>query len=82
MESYIANTKAFLGIIQASLTDEEFKKSCEAGEKMFTAFSSISNEHELNMREVLNAALSVTVGVLQVLEEQLNEKKGEGKDEL
>lgn len=75
MESYIANTQAFLGIVQATISDSEFKRSCEAGEKMYEAFSTIANEYGLNMREMLNAVLSINVGILEVMQEQLKEMK-------
>lgn len=77
MDNYLANTKGLLGIIQATMTEKEFKKSVQAGEEMWEAIRKITDKYQLNVQEMLNATLSCHATIIEVANEQINDFKKE-----
>ena len=75
MESYIATTEAFLGLLQSAMSEEEFERSASAAEEMYEQFRLIAEKNELNIREMLNAILSINCGTMELMKEQLEQLK-------
>lgn len=77
MEKYLEQTKGLLGIIQATISEEELEKSVKAGEEMWEAIRKITDKHGLNVQEMLNATLACHHTIIEVANEQINQKKEE-----
>jgi hypothetical protein len=77
MEKYLAQTQGLLGLIQATISQEELEKSAKAGEEMWEAIREITDKHGLNVQEMLNATLACHATIIEVANEQMEEvKKG------
>ncbi|GAK42133.1 hypothetical protein TCA2_4625 [Paenibacillus sp. TCA20] len=76
MEEFLNQSKGFLGILQSMLTDKEKENSAEAADLMFEEIRKISEDKELNIREMMNAALAVQAEILQLVIEKTEEMKG------
>jgi hypothetical protein len=71
MEEYLNYTKAYIALLQSSLSEEELEKSKKAGEEMFHSIHAIIEKHQLSIREMLNATLAIHQTILEVIHEQL-----------
>jgi hypothetical protein len=82
MEKYVNQTKGLLVMLQSSLGEEELHRSAKAGEEMWEALRKVTDDHGLNVREMLNATLSVNHEILEMIDNQMKEAKKEmGLDE-
>lgn len=81
MDKYLEMTQGLLGLIQATISKEELERSAQAGEEMWEAIREICEKHGLNVQEMLNATLACHATILEVANEQLEEKKKEMKGE-
>lgn len=79
MEKYLAQTKGLLGLLQATISQEELERSVKAGEEMWEVIREICDRHHLNVQEMLNATLACHATILEVANEQMNEVKKEMK---
>lgn len=77
MEEYIKQTQGLLGLVQASITEEEMANSTEAGTKIWDMMREITAEHNLNVQEMLNAILACNLTVFEAANEQLEQQKKE-----
>ncbi|ACK98807.1 MULTISPECIES: hypothetical protein [Bacillus] len=77
MEKYLAQTQALLGMIQATISEEELKQSSKAGEEMWKEIRGITDNYQLNIQEMLNAILSCHYTILEAVNEQIHETKKE-----
>lgn len=77
MEKYLAQTQALLGMIQATISEEELKRSVVAGEEMWEEIRKITDKYGLNVQEMLNATLSCHSTILDAVNEQISETKKE-----
>lgn len=72
MDEYLYYTKAFIGIIQSSLSEEELERSKKAGMEMVEAITNISEKYQLSVREMLNTTLGIHEAILETIQEQLD----------
>lgn len=77
MEKYLAQTQALLGMIQATISEEELKRSVAAGEEMWEEIRKITDKYGLNVQEMLNATLSCHSTIFDAVNEQISETKKE-----
>ena len=80
MDKYITQSEGLLGVVQATMNEDEIKRSAEAGEKMWDAIKQLTDEYQLNVHEVLNATLGCHIAILEVVNEQI-ESVTDGGDE-
>jgi hypothetical protein len=80
MENYINATEAYLGMIQSTMSDEEFKRSTKAGEEMYEEIKKITAKHNLNITEMLNSTLAIHMTILEVCNEQIEEMKSSDEE--
>lgn len=77
MNKYLEQTNALLGLIQATISQEELDRSAKAGEEMWKAICEITDRYGLNVQEMLNATLACHSTIIDVANEQMEEvKKG------
>ncbi len=81
MEKYLTQTNGLLGLIQATISEEEMKRSAKAGEEMWDAIRAITDEYELNVKEMLSATLACHGTIIEVAMEQISEVKKEMNEE-
>lgn len=77
MDKYLSQTQGLLGIIQATISEEEMENSAKAGEEMWEAIRQITDKYQLNVQEMLNATLGCHSTIMEVAIEQLNAVKKE-----
>lgn len=77
MEKYLNETQGLLGLLQATISEEELSRSAAAGEEMWEAIKATTDKYGLNVQEMMNATLACHLTILEVANEQLNEKKKE-----
>ena len=77
MEKYLAQTQGLLGLIQATISEEELERSVKAGEEIWEAIRAIADKYQLNVQEMLNATLACHQTILEVALEQINKVKKE-----
>jgi hypothetical protein len=75
MEEFLNQTRAFLGVIQAIMTEEEKERSSEAADEMYEQLREITNKHGLNIREMLNTQLAIGATVMQLALEQMEDMR-------
>ncbi|SFJ64867.1 hypothetical protein SAMN02799624_05367 [Paenibacillus sp. UNC496MF] len=73
MEEFLNQTRAFLGVIQAIMSEEEKERSSQAADEMYEQLRQITNKHELNIREMLNTQLALGATVLQLAMDQMED---------
>lgn len=79
-DQYILQTEGLLGLIQATLSKEELKRSAKAGEELWEAIRQVADKYELNVQEMLNATIACHTTILEVANEQIQaNKEGEEK---
>lgn len=77
MEKYLAQTQGLLGLIQATISQEELNRSADAGTEMYEAIKEITAKYNLNVQEMMNATLGIHQTILEIAIEQLDKKKEE-----
>jgi hypothetical protein len=77
MEKYLNETQGLLGLVQATITEAELKRSTDAGIEMWDAIKEVTDRYGLNVQEMLNATLGCHQSIMEVVNEQLIEKKKE-----
>lgn len=71
MDEYLYYTKAFIGILQSSLSQEELERSKQAGMEIFEAIMKINEKYQLSVKEMLNTTLGIHEAILETIQEQL-----------
>lgn len=77
MEKYLNETQGLLGLVQATISEKELNRSAVAGEEMWEAIRAVTDKYELNVQEMMSATLACHHTILEVVNEQLTEKKEE-----
>lgn len=77
MEKYLNETQGLLGLVQATISEEEMERSAKAGIEMWDAIKEITDRYELNVQEMMNATLGCHHTILEIVNEQLETKKKE-----
>jgi uncharacterized protein YsxB (DUF464 family) len=73
VEEFLNQTRAFLSVIQAIMSEEEKERSSQAADEMYEQLRQITNKYELNIREMLNTQLAISATVMQIALEQMEE---------
>ncbi|WAT23623.1 hypothetical protein O0R52_21745 (plasmid) [Bacillus halotolerans] len=74
MEKYFAQTQGILNALQATSSKEEMKRAEEAGSEIWEAIKAITDKHQLNVQEMMNAAIACHLTIMEVAMEQIKEK--------
>lgn len=77
MEKYLTQTQGLLNLLQATISPDELEKAAKAGEEMWEAIRNITDKYELNVQEMMSATLGCHLTILEVANDQIDEKKKE-----
>lgn len=81
MDKYLEATNSLLGLIQAIMTEEEMKRSQEAGTELWEEIKRITEKYKLNVREMLNATLACHYTIVEAANEEINKERDASNDE-
>ncbi|MCY9186651.1 hypothetical protein [Bacillus halotolerans] len=74
MEKYFTQTQGLLNALQATSSKEEMKRAEEAGSEIWEAIKAITDKHQLNVQEMMNATIACHLTIMEVAMEQIKEK--------
>lgn len=74
MEKYFTQTQGLLNALQATSSKEEMKRAEEAGSEIWEAIKTITDKHQLNVQEMMNATIACHLTIMEVAMEQIKEK--------
>lgn len=74
MEKYFAQTQGILNALQATSSKEEMKRAEEAGSEIWEAIKAITDKHQLNVQEMMNATIACHLTIMEVAMEQIKEE--------
>ncbi|MBO3794329.1 hypothetical protein [Bacillus subtilis] len=74
MEKYFTQTQGLLNALQATSNKEEMKRAEVAGSEIWEAIKAITDKHQLNVQEMMNATIACHLSIMEVAMEQIKEK--------
>ncbi|KAF2421746.1 hypothetical protein [Bacillus subtilis] len=74
MEKYFTQTQGLLNALQATSNKEEMKRAEVAGSEIWEAIKAITDKHQLNVQEMMNATIACHLTIMEVAMEQIKEK--------
>jgi hypothetical protein len=77
MDHYLSASKGILGILEATLSEEERKQGVQLAEEVYQFIREKAEERGLNVRTILLAAVGGNCSVVDVCNEEIKKFKEE-----